>query len=126
MRQERATSGGRIRRRGPLTFGAGVVMVRPLRRKMLPITARSVTQMYGSLSIPITRLLTTIYSQATAWGLAILQIILHALTVVMALYALFKPGGSFKDDSAEAVQVLTDGQDTDAKIQSNFGPPTKS
>jgi hypothetical protein len=51
MRQERATSGGRIRHRGPLTFGAGVVMVRPLRRKMLPITARSVTQMYGSLYI---------------------------------------------------------------------------
>jgi len=43
----------------------------------------------------------------------------------MALYALFKPDGSFKDHTADAAQVLSDGQATETKIQTDFGPPTK-
>jgi nitrogen fixation-related uncharacterized protein len=52
--------------------------------------------------------------------------VLHALTVVMALWALANPQGSFKDHTADAAQVLSDGQAEDSKIQSEFGPPAKT
>lgn len=81
--------------------------------------------MYVSNFIPIYQLANYNFSQNTAWALAILQTILHVLTVIMALYALFKPDGSFKDHSADAAQVLADGQATDTKIQTDFGPPAK-
>jgi hypothetical protein len=43
----------------------------------------------------------------------------------MALWALANPQGSFKDHSAAAAQVISDGQAQDSKIQTDFGPPAK-
>lgn len=65
-------------------------------------------------------LLTKLCAQAAAFALSILQIVLHVLAVIMAVWALMKPGGGFKDHAAEATQLLQDDQDTETKYTTNL------
>jgi hypothetical protein len=59
-------------------------------------------------------------SNTAAFALGILQIALHVLAVVMAIWALMKPGGDFKDHAAEATQLLQNEQDTETKYTTNL------
>jgi hypothetical protein len=59
-------------------------------------------------------------SQSAAFALGILQTVLHVFAVVMAVWALLKPGGDFKDHAAEATQLLQDDMDTETKYTTNL------
>jgi hypothetical protein len=52
--------------------------------------------------------------------LSILQIVLHVLAVVMAVWALMKPVGDFKDNAADAAQVFQNDMDMEAKYTTNL------
>lgn len=65
-------------------------------------------------------LLTKLCAQTAAYALSILQIVLHVLALVMAVWALMKPGGDFKDHAAEATHLLQDEQDSETKYTTNL------
>jgi hypothetical protein len=58
--------------------------------------------------------------QNTAFALGILQIVLHVLVVIMAIWTLMKPSGDIKGNAAEAAQLLQTEQDTETKYTTNL------
>jgi hypothetical protein len=65
-------------------------------------------------------LLIKLYVQTAAFGVSILTIVLHVLAVMIAVWAFMKPGGTFRDNAAEATQLLQNEQDTEKKFTINL------
>ncbi|PMD46851.1 hypothetical protein L207DRAFT_613685 [Hyaloscypha variabilis F] len=66
-------------------------------------------------------------SNYLAYALAIGTVVIHVLSIIMALWALLKPSGDLKSNAGEAATVLQDAEDKDTQYITNLTkPPTSS
>jgi hypothetical protein len=93
------------------------------------ISLRFATVMYVMSALcPVQDFMTNDRSlQYLAYALAIGTVVIHVLSIIMALWALLKPSGDLKSNAGEAATVLQDAEDKDTQYITNLTkPPTSS
>lgn len=58
--------------------------------------------------------------QEAAFALAIGTVVIHVLSIVMAVWALLKPSGDLQSNAGEAAKLLADAEDKDTQFVTNL------